>query len=138
MEQVAPIETVEPFEPIETVEIVAPTEPVVLKKPRAPRVKKEVEKTKAEEPPLPPVVEEPEPVINVVEEEPENKNIKTVELVQCPKCGKKLTQRTLKYSHESVCPGNEKNTQLRNQRENKLHLKKNNMMNQLMIRLSDP
>ena len=117
VEQVAPIETVEPVEPIDTVDIVAPTEPVVLKKPRAPRVNKEVEKTKVEEPPLPPVVEEPEPVINVVEEEPETNNIKTVELVQCPKCGKKLTQRTLKYSHEAVCPGNEKQTIKKPKRE---------------------
>ena len=35
------------------------------------------------------------------------KNIKTVELVQCPKCGKKLTERTLKYSHPSKCSKNE-------------------------------
>ena len=62
----------------------------------------------------PPVVEEPRPIINVVEEvkeePPVSKNIKTVELVQCPKCNKKLTERTLKYSHEAVCPANEPKT----------------------------
>ena len=26
--------------------------------------------------------------------------------MQCEKCGKKLTARTLKYSHNSVCPAN--------------------------------
>ena len=36
-------------------------------------------------------------------EEPKNKNIKTIELVPCPKCGKKLTEITLKYSHYAVC-----------------------------------
>ena len=34
------------------------------------------------------------------------KNIKVVELLQCEKCGKKLTARTLKYSHNAVCPAN--------------------------------
>ena len=43
---------------------------------------------------------------DVVKPEDEPKNIKTIELVSCPKCNKKLTSRTLKYSHESVCPGN--------------------------------
>jgi hypothetical protein len=110
VEQVEPIETVEP---VETVETVAPTEQVVIKKTRAPRVKKEVEK-----PPPPPVVEEPDTIINnVVEEEPVNKNIKTVELVQCPKCNKKLTQRTLKYSHDAVCPANEAKTLKKPKRE---------------------
>ena len=51
-------------------------------------------------PPPPAVVEEP------VEEAPK-KNVKTVELVECEKCGKKLTQRTLKYSHPAVCPKND-------------------------------
>ena len=34
-------------------------------------------------------------------------NIKVVELSQCDKCGKKLTARTLKYTHNNVCPANE-------------------------------
>ena len=24
--------------------------------------------------------------------------------MECPKCGKKVTERTLKYSHQAVCP----------------------------------
>jgi len=109
--QSQPVEppTVEPS----TVEPPQP-EPVAVAKKRAPRVrsvkpKKDLEavqeevpvEVKVEEPPPPPVVVE-EPV-----EEPMKKNVKTVELVECEKCGKKLTQRTLKYSHPAVCPKND-------------------------------
>ena len=109
--QSQPVEppTVEPS----TVEPPQP-EPVAVAKKRAPRVrsvkpKKDLEavqeevpvEVKVEEPPPPPVVVE-EPV-----EEPMKKNVKTVELVECEKCGKKLTQRTLKYPHPAVCPKND-------------------------------
>ena len=51
------------------------------------------------------VIPEPEPVVEVEQpQEVENKNIKTVELVECPDCKKKLTKRTLKYSHKNICP----------------------------------
>lgn len=51
------------------------------------------------------VIPEPEPVVEVEEpQEVENKNIKTVELVECPDCKKQLTKRTLKYSHKNICP----------------------------------
>ena len=98
--------------------VVQPEEPVVMKKKRAPRPKVPVfEKVEQQpEPVLEPVVEpvasslvgmQPvvEPVV-VVEPDDEPKNIKTIELVSCPKCNKKLTSRTLKYYHESVCPEN--------------------------------
>jgi len=94
-------------------------EPVVVVKKRAPRArtvkpKKDLEpvqeeipvEVKVEEPPPPP----PPPPPAVVEEpveEPPKKNVKTVELVECEKCGKKLTQRTPKYSHPAVCPKND-------------------------------
>ena len=39
-----------------------------------------------------------------------DENIKVVELSQCEKCGKKLTARTLKYTHNNVCPANENKT----------------------------
>ena len=39
-------------------------------------------------------------------EELPKKNLKTDELVECPKCGKKVTERTLKYSHQAFCPAN--------------------------------
>jgi hypothetical protein len=90
-------------------------EPVVAVKKRAPRArtvkpKKDLEpvreeipvEVKVEEPPPPPPAVVEEPV-----EEPPKKNVKTVELVECEKCGKKLTQRTLKYSHPAVCPKND-------------------------------
>ena len=37
-------------------------------------------------------------------------SIKVVELSQCEKCGKTLTARTLKYTHNNVCPANENKT----------------------------
>lgn len=32
-------------------------------------------------------------------------NVKTVELVECPDCNKKMTKKTLKYSHAKNCTG---------------------------------
>ena len=88
---------------------VAPIEPLIMKKtraPRQPRVKKEViqpiEEDPEEEPQL--IAELSLPIINEdIQEESKPKDIKTIELVPCPKCGKKLTERTLKYSHYAVC-----------------------------------
>ena len=51
--------------------------------------------------------------VEMIEDETEpaikenKKDIKTVELVACPKCGKKVTERTLKFSHPRTCPKNE-------------------------------
>ena len=117
------VETVTPEETIVTVEVppptvtepveVEPTEPVVMKKRGArttkPKPKKELQPIVEEPPKLeePSKVEEPQKVeepinkIEVIEELPK-KNIKTVELIECPKCGKKVTERTLKYSHRAV------------------------------------
>ena len=113
------VEVVTPEESIVTVEVppptvsepveVEPVEPVVMKK-RVTRTTKP--KPKKE---LQPIVEEPskveepqkvEELINKIEvlEEVPKKNLKTVELMGCPKCGKKVTERTLKYSHQAVCP----------------------------------
>ena len=68
---------------------------------------------KKEEPILVPddsETEEPEVVEQKNDDDAKMKNdenIKVVELLQCDKCGKKLTARTLKYSHQNVCPANE-------------------------------
>jgi hypothetical protein len=35
----------------------------------------------------------------------EPKNIKTLELVNCDKCGKQMTKNTLRYHHDKNCPG---------------------------------
>ena len=59
---------------------------------------------KVEEPPPPPP---PPAVVQEPVEEPVRKNVKTVELMECEKCGQKLTQRTFKYSHPAVCPKND-------------------------------
>ena len=87
--------------------VVQPAEPVAMKKKRMSRAK--VVQTPDIEPEVEPVVVEPVVEVDsedVVKPEDEPKNIKTIELVSCPKCNKKLTSRTLKYSHESVCPEN--------------------------------
>ena len=98
----------------------AAPEPAQVKKPRSTKQKKEVvkpnddvvvdvPKVEVVEDPKVEVVENPkvdvveEPKVEVVEEPEPKKNIKTVELVECPKCHKKLTERTLKYSHQAVC-----------------------------------
>ena len=59
-----------------------------------------------------PVVQEPQPVeeevtqpLGLVQEQPVS-NIKTVELVECPDCNKKLTKKSSKYSHAENCPAN--------------------------------
>ena len=85
---------------------------------RAPRTKRKSDAPAVVEEPPPAVVEDPPPpaVVEALpppqgespDEEEVKKNVKTVELVECPKCGKKLTQRTLKYSHGAKCPKNEK------------------------------
>ena len=56
----------------------------------------QVEQVKSEEE----VVSEARPEV----EPDEKRTIKTVELFECEKCGKKLTARTLKYAHPSKCP----------------------------------
>ena len=60
-----------------------------------------------------PEVVEPEVVEpEVVEPEQPAKNVvsttKTVDLVECPDCGKKMTMKTLKYSHAKNCTKNKK------------------------------
>ena len=35
-------------------------------------------------------------------------NIKTVEMVECPDCKKKMTKKSLKYSHAKNCSANKK------------------------------
>lgn len=111
-------ETVEVNEPIEPV-----TTPPLAKKPRAKRVPKKetiidtslldkgIKMDDDVTPPEPIVLSEPvvptEPVLPVSEPDITKKNIKTVELVSCPNCNKQLTSRTLKYTHQNVCPANE-------------------------------
>ena len=91
------VDIVEDEQPnVEAVEAVEPVEPVVMKTKPKPRAKA---KPKPEAV-LEPVVEEPaEQVEEVVVEE---KIKPKLELFPCPRCGKELTQKGLKYSHK--CP----------------------------------
>ena len=77
-------------------------EPEKAEKPKPKRA------SRAKKPPAPEpeeVVEELKPVEEEdVEEEKPKTDAKTLELVPCPDCGKKLTARTLKYKHPKVRP----------------------------------
>jgi hypothetical protein len=92
--------------PITDIEEVPQEQPKPKAK-RQPRAKKEREEElnviiPVEPADLPaPVQATPDPI---AEPEKPKENIKTVELVACPKCNKKLTAKTLKYSHERICP----------------------------------
>ena len=108
-----------------------------VKKVRAPKKKKE-------EPPI--VVsddEEPDDVkvieATIVVDEPiveedkkKDENIKVVELLQCEKCGKKLTARTLKYNHNNVCPVNENKTPPKPKR-----VKQNDSKDDIVVAVTD-
>ena len=97
----------EPFVEAKPVEA-NPVEDVPVK-PKKPRVKKP-----KPEPVVEPVVEpvkaaEAEPIVEgiqtvSIDAEIPKKDVKTLELVQCDKCNRKMTERTLKYAHEDKCP----------------------------------
>ena len=93
----AVINLIQDEEPVDVLEDVPPIVEKV-KKVRISRKKEEVE------PPI--VVSEDDDEPEVVEDKKKDENIKVVELLQCDKCGKKLTARTLKYSHNAVCSAN--------------------------------
>ena len=98
----AVINLIQDEEPVDVLEDVPPIVEKV-KKVRISRKKKEVE------PPVEVSEDDDEPEVvepEVVEDKKKDENIKVVELLQCDKCGKKLTARTLKYSHNAVCPAN--------------------------------
>ena len=103
----AVINLIQDEEPVDVLEDVPPIVEKV-KKVRISRKKKEVEPPiEVSEDDDEPEVVEPEVVEpEVVEDKKKDENIKVVELLQCDKCGKKLTARTLKYSHNAVCPAN--------------------------------
>ena len=47
-----------------------------------------------------PIVEEDKPIVEKI--------VRTNELIQCPKCLKMVTSKTLKYSHKKTCTGEDK------------------------------
>ena len=76
-----------------TKEAVVPAEPVVMKAKPKPRAKAK---------PKPEAIVEEEVAEEVAEEVVEEKIKPKLELIPCPRCGKELTQKGLKYSHK--CP----------------------------------
>ena len=87
--------------------------PIKEKKPRAKREKKEaIPEPKPEPIPAasslagmqPEPTPEPEPEPLPIEEVLPKKEQKILELVECDKCNRKMTAKTLKYSHEAICP----------------------------------
>ncbi len=86
---------------------IIPAEEVKPKPKRKPATKKTkvVEDAPVVEPITDAVIEPAvEAVIEPVVEAP--KKVKTLELVKCPKCGKEMTKRTLRYDHDKTCKGN--------------------------------
>lgn len=76
-----------------------------VRKPRATKKTIIVEEVK----PIEEVIEEVKPVVieevKPVEEEQPPKKVRTQELVECDKCSKQMTKKTLRYFHEKTCPG---------------------------------
>jgi len=76
-----------------------------VRKPRATKKNIIVEEVK----PIEEVIEEVKPIVieevKPVEEEQPPKKVRTQELVECQKCSKQMTKKTLRYFHEKTCPG---------------------------------
>ena len=82
-----------------------PAKPIKEKKPRAKREKKEAIPEPIPEPTPEPTPEpKPEPEPEPIEEVKPTKEQKILEIVACDKCNRKMTAKTLKYSHEAICP----------------------------------
>ena len=105
--------------------IVEPTEKVVMKTKRKTKakakgevVKKYLDNITVSFDSSKPIIKDP--IINDVDvleiEEPnciiKNQNIKITELVECPDCHKKMTLKSLKYSHKNNCQVNKPPEQL--------------------------
>ena len=59
--------------------------------------------------PVEETITQPQQTSALVEAQVEEKhvsNIKTIELVECPDCNKKMTKKSLKYSHAKKCHAN--------------------------------
>ena len=73
-------------------------------------VEEQIKTTEPIEPVIEPVIEtvDTQPLETIVEEPvKEDKIVRTNELIKCPKCGKSVTRKTLKYSHKKTCSGEE-------------------------------
>ena len=90
-----PIEDKQDDEPI----VKEPSEEIKVKKPRVRKPKAESKPIISEHVIVPEVVPEPEP-------ESIKNETKVLHLVRCDKCNRRMTQKTLLYSHEDKCPAN--------------------------------
>ena len=106
---------------IEEPVIIESSEPVIMKPKRKPKnnlevikeqpeqiivsfeVTKPIEEVKPIIEEVKPIIEEVKPIIEEVKPVEVNKNIKITELVECPDCNKKMTKKSLKYSHKQNC-----------------------------------
>ena len=84
----------------QSMEATSSSGPKPKRKPAVRKIKVVNEEPTVEEQIVEPVLEE-----EVAKETKPAKKIKTVELIQCDKCGKELTKKSLRYSHEKNCPG---------------------------------
>ena len=105
---------VEEMNNIEEPDIIESSEPVIMKPKRKPKNNLETIKEKPEQimvsfevskpiEEVKPIIEEVKPIIEEVKTIEINKNIKITELVECPDCNKKMTKKSLKYSHKQNC-----------------------------------
>ena len=86
-----------PVEEVEEIEVEPPTPPPKKKVAKAKTKPEPIEEeSEAEEIPPPP----PKKKTAKAKAEP---TVKVTTLIPCPKCGKKMTAKTLEYSHSSVC-----------------------------------
>ena len=87
----------------EEVKVVEPIEEV------KPKAKRAIKKNNIVVEDVKPVESEPVEESNIVdpveEVKPEPKIIKTLEMVECEKCGQKMTKTTLRDHHDKNCPG---------------------------------
>ena len=104
-EQVEAVEAVEDIEDIKPKPKRKPTKKIIIEESEDIEDIKPKPKRKPTKKIIVEDIKPPEPVI----EEPEKKNIKTLEMVDCEKCGKQMTKTTLRYHHDKTCPGEKVN-----------------------------
>ena len=103
-EQVEAVEAVEDIEDIKPKPKRKPTKQIIVEESEEPEQEPKP-KRKSTKKIIVENLKPPEPVI----EEPEKKNIKPLQMVDCEKCGKQMTKTTLRYHHDKTCPGEKVN-----------------------------
>ena len=122
-EQVEAVETVEDIEDIKPKPKRKPTKKIIIEESEDIEDIKPKPKRKSTKLIIVEDIKPPEPVI-----EPEKKNIKTLEMVDCEKCGKQMTKTTLRYHHDKTCPGEKVNKQELPVKKELLKIRNNNRL----------